>query len=273
MSERIARSFAALRARGESAFVPFVNFGDPHPTVTLPLLHELERAGADLIELGIPFSDPMADGPVLQRSAERALAAGATLRGALDTVAAFRRQSELPVILFGYYNPFFRYGAEAISRDAREAGADAFLCVDLPPEESAELERPARAAGLEMVYLLAPTSTLPRLRTVLSRARGFVYLVSVSGVTGTRDALPENLEDLVGTIRRLTPLPIGVGFGISTPDQAKRVAAFADAVIVGSAIARRIEASPAGQALPAVAAFAAEMKAAVRQAPRRERGL
>ena len=207
----------------------------------------------------------MADGPTLQRAAERALAGGATLRGALDTLAVFRRESETPVILFGYYNPFFRYGVERLAADAREVGADGFLCVDLPPEESADFDRAARKEGLDLIYLLAPTSTPARFRAVLSRARGFVYFVAVTGVTGARATVPENLERLVSAVRAETDLPVGVGFGISTPEQAARVATFADAVIVGSAISQVIEGSPAGRA----GKFATSLAAAVRQARRR----
>ena len=241
---RIVRAFAELRERGEAGFIPFLTFGDPEPSLTLPLLEALERAGADLIEIGIPFSDPMADGPVLQRSAERALAGGASLRGCLDIVAEFRRSSELPIILFGYYNPIFRYGVEQFAADAQEAGVDGVLCVDLPPEEADELQRAARPRGIDLIYLLAPTSTLARMRKVLSRAQGFVYFVAVTGVTGVRAALANDLETLVRSVKRLTRLPVGVGFGISTPEQAAEVATFADAVIVGSAIARVIEECP-----------------------------
>ncbi len=261
---RIARAFASLRREGEAGFVPFVTFGDPEPGLTLPLLESLGRAGADLIELGVPFSDPMADGPVLQRAAERALAGGATLRGCLDTVAEFRRVSDVPIVLFGYYNPIFRYGPERFASDARAAGVDGILCVDLPPEEAGELDRASRTQGLDLIYLLAPTSTLARMRRVLSRARGFVYFVAVTGVTGVRAALPENLERLVGSVKRLTRLPVGVGFGISTPEQAARVATFADAVIVGSAIVRVIEECATNRDLPgAVESFAASLAAAV----------
>jgi len=261
---RIARVFAGLRGRGQAGFVPFVTFGDPEPGATLPLLESLARAGADLIELGVPFSDPMADGPVLQRAAERALAGGATLRGCLDTVAEFRRTSDVPIVLFGYYNPIFRYGPERFAVDARATGVDGVLCVDLPPEESAELDRSSRAHGLDLIYLLAPTSTPSRMRRVLSRARGFVYFVAVTGVTGARTALPENLETLVRSVKRLTPLPVGVGFGISTPEQAAAVACFADAVAIGSAIGRVIESHGRERdLLGAVEAFAGSLAAAV----------
>lgn len=266
-TNRIDRTFTELAARGESGFVPFLTFGDPEPGLTLSLLQALERSGASLIELGVPFSDPMADGPIVQRAAERALAAGATLRGCLDVVAEFRRGSELPVMLFGYYNPIFRYGVERLARDAAAAGVDGLLCVDLPPEEAGDLDRAARAEGLDLIYLLAPTSTLDRMRKVLSRARGFVYFVSVTGVTGIRAALNENLETLVRSVKRLTRLPVGVGFGISTPEQARRVAGFADAVIVGSAIASTIERSDGpAETLGAVERFAASLADAVRSA-------
>jgi tryptophan synthase alpha chain len=264
---RIADKFAALRSRGEVGFIPFLTFGDPEAELTVPLLEALDRAGADLIEIGVPFSDPMADGPVLQRAAERALAGGASLRGCFDAVVEFRRGSEVPIILFGYYNPIFRYGLERFAADARAAGVDGVLCVDLPPEESVDLDRVARAQGLDVIYLLAPTSTLGRMRKVLSRARGFVYFVSVAGVTGARATLPQNLETLVRSVKRLTSMPIGVGFGISTPEQAARVATFADAVIVGSAIARVVEECPSGgDRVGEVEAFARSLAAAVRGA-------
>jgi len=215
----------------------------------------------------VPFSDPAADGPVLQRAAERALASGASLRGCLDVVGEFRRRSTVPIVLFGYYNPIFRYGVERLTEDARAAGADGILCVDLPPEEAGELDRASRAQGLDLIYLLAPTSTLGRMRKVLSRARGFVYFVSVTGVTGVRAALPENLDTLVRSVKRLTPLPVGVGFGISTPEQAARVAGFADAVIVGSAIARVVEeCEPDGDLIGEVEGFAGALAEAVRGA-------
>jgi len=264
---RIAEKFAELRSRGAVGFIPYLTFGDPEVDRTVPLLEALDRAGADLIEVGVPFSDPMADGPVLQRAAERALAGGASLRGCLDRVAEFRRGSDVPIILFGYYNPIFRYGLERFAADARTAGVDGVLCVDLPPEESVGLDRAARARGLDVIHLLAPTSTLGRMRKVLSRARGFVYFVSVAGVTGARAALPENLENLVRSVKRLTPLPIGVGFGISTPEQAARVATFADAVVVGSAIARVVEGCPSdGDLVASVEGFAGSLAAAVRGA-------
>ena len=239
--KRIETVFARLRQEQRAAFVPFLTHGDPNPAVTLPLLRELVRSGADLIELGIPFSDPIADGPVLQRASERALAHGVSLRGVLDTVASFRSESDVPVVLFGYYNPIFRYGVERVATDAREAGADGFLCVDLPPEESADLDRAARREGLALIYLLAPTSTPARIERVVSKARGFVYFVSVAGVTGVRQGVPADLEERVAAVREHTGLPIGVGFGISMPEQAARIATFCDAVIVGSVLSRAIE--------------------------------
>jgi tryptophan synthase alpha chain len=266
---RIDAVFTNLKARNEAAFVPFLTYGDPEPTATLPLLRELVRAGADLIELGVPFSDPMADGPVLQRAAERALAQGATLRGALDTIATFRRESDVPIILFGYYNPIFRYGLERVARDAHQAGADGFLCVDLPPEESADLDRAAKREGLALIYLLAPTSTPDRIRRVVSKARGFIYFVSVLGVTGVRATVAANLDELVASVRGYTELPVGVGFGISTPEQAERVARVADAVIVGSELSRTIEEAGPDAAIERIGVLASSLARATHEARRR----
>ena len=238
---RIAGTFAALGARGEAALVPYFTAGDPD----LPTTHDLVRAalaeGADAIELGVPFSDPMADGPVLQRSAARALAAGTTLPRILELVAKLRSESTQPIILFGYYNPFFRYGVERIAADAAAAGADGFLCVDLPPEEAGDLRAAARGAGLDLIALLAPTTPVARVRTIARAASGFLYFVSVLGVTGARAELPAELPALVRRARAVTALPLGVGFGVSRPEQAAWIAGFADAVIVGSALARLVE--------------------------------
>jgi tryptophan synthase alpha chain len=242
VSSRIAPTFAALRARCETALVPYFTVGDPDPDTTRDLVRAAVAEGADAIELGVPFSDPMADGPVLQRSASRALAAGTTLPRVLELVADLRAEfPRTPLVLFGYYNPFFRYGVERVARDAAAAGADAFLCVDLPPEEAADLRAAAVAAGLDLIALLAPTTPPARIRMIARAASGFLYFVSVLGTTGTRTTLPEGLPEHVRRARALTTLPIGVGFGVSRPDQAAWVAGFADAVIVGSAFARLIE--------------------------------
>jgi len=264
---RIATMFAALRAGREAALVPYFTAGDPDLPTTRALVAAAVAEGADAIELGVPFSDPMADGPILQRAAARALAAGVSLPRVLELVADIRRDITVPIILFGYYNPFFRYGDEAISRDAAAVGADGFLCVDLPPEECGAFRTSATAAGLDVIALLAPTTPVRRMRLIAETASGFLYFVSVLGVTGGRDALPEELPALVRRARDVTDLPLGVGFGVQRPEQVAWIAGFADAVIVGSAFARLVEeAGP--QAAPArVAGFVRELRAGIRRAP------
>lgn len=263
---RLAGRFAALRARGEAAFVPFLMAGDRSLDCTARLLDALVEAGSDVIELGVPFSDPMADGPIHQRAAERALRAGTTLRGVLDLVADFRKRSDVPVVLFGYANPFVRFGPRQLAEAAAAAGVDALLCVDTPPEEADELRIPLREAGLDMIFLLAPTSTPARIRRVLKSASGFVYFVSVLGVTGTKAAAPERIAKLVREIRDETDLPVGVGFGISTPEQAASVAAMSDAVIVGSALSKLVEdADSDDAAVEAVRDLSARLKQATRR--------
>jgi tryptophan synthase alpha chain len=238
---RIAHKFRELKARGESALVPFIVAGDPDLDHTKRLVLEFEARGADLIELGVPFSDPMADGPANQRAAARGLQSGATLPAILSMVAELRGETQIPVILFGYFNPIFHYGCERLCADAARAGIDGLLVVDLPPEEARELAEPAAAAGLDLIYLLAPTTPLPRSRVIAQNATGFLYYVAVTGVTGARATLGADLEGSVRALRSVTDLPIGVGFGISTPAQARDVASFADAVVVGSAISQLIE--------------------------------
>ncbi len=238
---RISETFAALRSRGEVALIPYITAGDPDLATTFHLVHELARQGADLIELGVPFSDPMADGPTHQRAAERALRSGTSIARVLDLAQNLRRTLTVPLILFTYYNPVFRYGGERFARDARQAGVDGVLCVDLPPEEADELKRETDRQDLDLIFLLAPTSSLSRVRTVLTRARGFVYYVAVTGVTGARATLPPDLSEMVRRIRAISPVPVGVGFGISSPEQAAEVASVADAVIVGSAFSQILE--------------------------------
>jgi tryptophan synthase alpha chain len=264
---RIDQKFAELRKRGEAALIPFVTAGDPEIKTTLRILRALEAAGADMIELGVPFSDPMADGATIQRSSERALAGGTTLANVLGLVREFRRSSKLPIILFGYYNPFFHYGLERFVRDAKAAGVDGVLSVDLPPEESGELRRRAKKKGLHTIFLLAPTSDTARIKLAARMGRGFIYYVSVTGVTGARRALESELQAQVARIRRATSLPIGVGFGISTPAQAARIAAFADAAVVGSALIDVMErAGGNGRKVKNAGAFVARLKKAMRSA-------
>jgi tryptophan synthase alpha chain len=264
---RITDTFAALRARGEAALIPYITAGDPDLDVTFQLVREFEKQGADLVELGVPFSDPMADGPANQRAAERAVRGGASLARVLDTVHRLRASGvQIPIILFSYYNPIFRYGGERFASDARQAGVDGVLGVDLPPEEAEELKRETDRHDLDLIFLLAPTSSLERARKVIMRARGFVYYVAVTGVTGARTTLPTDLGEMVRRIRSLSPVPVGVGFGISTPAQAAEVARIADAVIVGSAISQLIEAN-IGQPdlVERVGAFVGSLKRALRE--------
>jgi len=263
---RISDTFTALRARNEAALIPYIAVGDPDLDATYDLVHEMARQGADLIELGVPFSDPMADGPTLQRAAERALRSGASLARVLDLVQRLRSSLNLPLILFSYYNPIFHYGGAQFAHAARQAGADGVLCVDLPPEEANELKQETDRHDLDLIFLLAPTTSLQRARTILKRARGFVYYVSVTGVTGARTVLPTDLSGTVRQVKSISPVPIGVGFGISSPIQAAQVAEVADAVIVGSAISQIIE-THSGKAdlVPQVGTFVGGLKQALRQ--------
>jgi tryptophan synthase alpha chain len=238
---RIQNKFKELRERGKAALVTYITAGDPSLELTADIVLGLEKSGADIVELGIPFSDPMADGPAIQLASERALRSGTTLRGVLDVVRKIRKHSEVPIILFGYSNPFLSYDLEEFSKDAHDAGADGVIVVDLPPEEAGEFKIHADKMGLDTVFLLAPTSTTERIKLVGERATGFVYLVSITGVTGERPTMDYSLEALVGEIKRYTKLPVGIGFGVSTPEQARKIAKFADAVIVGSALVRIIE--------------------------------
>ncbi len=238
---RIANKFKELKEKDRIALVTYITAGDPSIDVTAELVLKLEENGADIVELGVPFSDPMADGPAIQLASERALKNGTTLKNVLEMVRRVREKSEIPIILFGYYNPFFKYGLERFAKDAASAGVDGVLVVDLPPEEAGEFKVHADRAGLDFVFLLAPTSTSDRISLVAESASGFVYLVSVTGVTGVRPDMDVSLEGLTNEIRRAAKLPVGIGFGISSPEQVAKIARYADAVIVGSAIVRIIE--------------------------------
>jgi tryptophan synthase alpha chain len=251
---RIAARFEALKGRGRTALIPFVTAGDPRPDTTVPLMHAMVAAGADLIELGVPFSDPIADGPVIQRATERALANHVSLHDVIGMVRAFRAQDpDTPVVLMGYLNPIEVMGYERFASDARGAGVDGALVVDVPPEEGHGLVGALRAQGLDLVYLLAPTSTEGRIRRIGEVASGFVYYVSVKGVTGAGHLDTEAVSGKVRAIKQLIPLPVGVGFGIKDGETAGRVAAVADAVIVGSAIVSRMEELQAApERIPAV---------------------
>lgn len=265
MAGRIEKKFRELGSRGEAALIPFVFAGDPNLDRTRQIVLELESRGADLIELGVPFSDPMADGPANQRAGARALRGGASVAAILGLVSDLRKETAIPIVLFGYYNPILQYGPGRFAADSARAGADGCLVVDLPPEEADELKRPASDHGIDLIYLLAPTTPIERARKIVRSASGFLYYVSVTGVTGTRTALDAELEPRVRELKTITRLPIGVGFGISTAEQAARVASFAAAVVVGSAFSLLIEAHPDAPET-AVGELAGAMKAAMRAA-------
>jgi tryptophan synthase alpha chain len=241
LMSRIAETFAHLRASRRKALIPFLVAGDPDVAGTLRAAEGLVQSGADLLELGVPFSDPIADGPVNQRAYQRALAAGETLGAVLDLVKTIRGRFALPVVLLSYYNPILRYGPEAFCRDAARAGVDGLVIPDLPADEATDLVHPARAHGVDTVFLLAPTSTDRRIGLTAAQSTGFVYCVSLTGVTGVRETLAGGLDGLVGRIRAQTDLPICVGFGVSTPEQAQAAAALSDGVIVGSALVALLE--------------------------------
>lgn len=270
---RIERRFEALRQAGRSGLVTFMTAGDPGLDASLRILRGLPAAGADLIELGVPFSDPMADGPAIQMASQRALGAGQTLGGTLAMVAEFRRgDADTPIILMGYYNPIYVYGVEQFVADASGSGVDGLIVVDLPPEEADELRIPARAAGIDLIYLTAPTTDDARLPVVLEHAGGFVYYVSITGITGTASASRADVATAVERIRRHTDLPVAVGFGIRTPEQAGAMASVADAAVVGSALVDRVAAhvTETGAAGPGlvddVLSFVSELAEGVREA-------
>ena len=226
---------------GRKALIAYITAGDPTPEKTPELVAALERGGVDLIELGVPFSDPIADGPVIQRGAERALKAGTNLKKVVEIAAKIRKTSAIPLLLFTYMNPVLRYGLDALARDAKAAGIDGCLLTDLSVEEALSYTGAMRSAGLDTVFLAAPTSTPARLKLVAEYSRGFVYLVSRTGVTGERASIADSLAPLVSSMRAVTKLPLAVGFGISTPEQARDVARLADGVVVGSAFVRLVE--------------------------------
>lgn len=241
---RIEATFAALREDRRCALVPFVTAGDPQPSVTVPVMHALVAAGANILELGVPFSDPMADGPVIQRASERALAQGMTLSRVLAMVAEFRRDDAItPVVLMGYLNPFEVAGYEDFAEAAADAGVDGILTVDLPPEEADGFRTALRSRGIDLIFLLAPNSDEERIVRVCAQASGFVYYVSLKGVTGAAHLDVADVETRVQRIKSLTDLPVGVGFGIRDGDTAARIASISDAVVVGSALINRMEAS------------------------------
>lgn len=238
---RIAEAFDRLKREGRRGFIPFITAGDPDLETTGALLIELANAGATIIELGVPFSDPMADGPVIQRASERALKNGFGILEILELVS--RIKLDVPVVLFSYFNPLLQYGIDRLSIDALEAGVDGILITDLPPEESSEASALLRANNLDLIFLVAPTSTDSRLEMIAERASGFIYAVSRAGVTGASSDISCDAERLVARVRKVSDLPVAVGFGISTAEQISDVWCYADAAIVGSAIVAEIERS------------------------------
>lgn len=241
MTQRLSDKFAELRTSGNTAFNPFMMAGDPDMETALKLLKALPAAGADIIELGMPFSDPVADGPAVESAGLRALKSGMTLSKVLETVRRFRKENvDTPIILMGYYNPVYRYGVEKFAADAAQAGADGLIIVDLPPEEEAELTPHLEKNKLDLIRLIAPTTTPERQAYVTAHASGFVYYITVKGITGGATAGKAELSAALAALRKHTDLPIAVGFGIKTPDQAKAAAEVADAVVVGSAIVTKM---------------------------------
>jgi len=241
LTGRIARRFASLRQEGRAGLVTYLTAGDPDRDTSARLFAGLPPAGADLVEIGMPFSDPMADGPVIQEAGQRALKQGMNLLGTLALVHELRRGDDAtPIVLMGYYNPIYRYGAEAFPRDAVDAGVDGVIVVDLPPEEDAELTGPARRAGLDVIRLATPTSDEQRLPRIVDGASGFIYYVAIAGITGTRSADSADVAAAVTRLRQFTRLPVAVGFGVRTPEQAAEVARAADAAVVGTALVQRL---------------------------------
>lgn len=241
LKTRIGRRFDELARRSELGLVAYLTAGDPSIEATEQIVLRMVEAGADVIELGIPFSDPVADGPTIQRASERALRAGTTLEKVIELVAALRRKTEVPVVLFGYFNPILRMGLDNFARKASAAGADGILVTDMTPEESADYCGAMHANGLDTVFLAAPTSTDERLKRIAAASSGFLYVISRTGVTGAKDSLPEELPAMVRRVRRFTRLPIAVGFGISVPAQVTILGGIADAVVVGSSLVAEIE--------------------------------
>ncbi|RZL35620.1 MAG: tryptophan synthase subunit alpha [Rubrivivax sp.] len=261
---RIAATFDGLKAAGRKALIPFVTAGDPHPSATVDLMLAMAEAGADVIELGVPFSDPMADGPVIQRAGERALAKGISLRDVLGFVRTFRATNDAtPIVLMGYANPVERYGMDAFVADAKAAGVDGVLIVDYPPEECAEFATALRAGGMDAIFLLAPTSSEARMAQVGKLASGYVYYVSLKGVTGAGHLNTAAVAEAVPRIRQHVSVPVGVGFGIRDGATARAVADVSDAVVIGSKLVELLESQPADNVASTGAAFIREIRAAL----------
>jgi len=261
---RIQQVFATLKQQGKKALIPYITAGDPHPRLTVDLMHELVRSGADIIELGVPFSDPMADGPVIQRASERALAHHVSLNHVLEMVQAFRvDNTSTPVVLMGYANPVEAMGAERFADRAKAAGVDGVLTVDYPPEECGEFVRMLKARDIDPIFLLSPTTEPARVQTIVDMASGFVYYVSLRGVTGAQNLDIVDVAKHIAIIRGKTGLPIGVGFGVRDAATAKSIAHVADAVVVGSRMVQAIEQSNEQNVAANVAALMTELRSAI----------
>lgn len=261
---RIENKFSELKKARQKAFIAFVTAGDPHLRHTPHTVFELEKAGVDIVELGMPFSDPMADGPVIQKSSERALKSGTTLRGILGCVARIRKQSQIPILLMGYYNPIFRYGADRFFKDAQRAGVDGVLLVDLPPEEGEVTQKAARRHNISFIYLLAPTSDASRIQKVQQKASGFIYYVSLTGITGAKLGQSLKRQSAFLHLIQQPKHPVCVGFGIKTPEQAREVSRLADGVVVGSAFVEYFAKHPPQKAAREAGVLARRLIKAIR---------
>lgn len=255
---RIERKLQQLQEKGEKALVFYLTAGDPGLKETEELIRCLDRSGVDILEIGVPFSDPTADGPVIQAASQRALKKNTTLPGILNLIKRVRRHTEIPIVLFGYYNPIFIMGCDKFAETAKAAGVDGVLVVDLPFEESKELRQYTDASGIDFIALIAPTTNNDRIRKIAAQAGGFLYYISVTGVTGTAKPQPEDVRKEVSRIKKITSLPIVVGFGITTPEEAAAIASLADGVVVGSAFVKLIEANSGKESLLRIASTFAE---------------
>lgn len=245
-NSKITTVFKMLKAENKKAFIPYIMAGDPNLEKTLEQVLLLEKCGADIIELGVPFSDPLADGPTIQRAAERALKAGITLKKVIPFVKQLRQHTQIPIVLMTYYNPVFKYGEKAFIKDAVNAGVDGVIIPDLPPEEGKDFIEPSVGSGLNAIFLIAPTSTKDRIKKIVAVSAGFVYYVSITGITGSKLTFDKTFKEHINSVKKLTDKPVAVGFGVSTPEDAKMVSQIADGVIVGSAIVKKFFEHPSG---------------------------
>jgi len=265
MTTRIGKKFNELQAQKEKALIIYLTAGDPSLETTKKLVLALEKAGADILEIGVPFSDPTADGPVIQEAAQRSLKTGTTLAGVLQLIAELRKISQIPIVLFGYFNPIFAYGTEKFARDAARAGVDGVLVVDLPPEEAPELKKHTDAAGIDFISLIAPTTGTRRAKKIAATATGFLYYISITGVTGTAAPKLGGIKADLKKIRKISSLPIAVGFGISSPEQARQIGRLADGIVAGSALVKLIaENGGKAELLKIVSDYAGRMKKAMK---------